>query len=211
MVKLAVFGASGGTGRLVVTQALSAGHDVVAVVRRPETVALTDERLTVRKGDVLDADSLVGTVDGTEAVISALGVGTQREPTTLYSEGVANIVAAMHAAGLSRLIAISAAPAGPWEAAGVLQRFILFPILQRLFGATYDDMRRMEKFLTDSDVDWTVFRPPRLLDGQARGSYRSATSGPVRGASITRADLATAVLAAVTDDTLVKSVVSIAY
>jgi putative NADH-flavin reductase len=121
-MKLTVFGASGGTGKHVVRQALSRGYDVVAVLRRPDALALTDERLIVRQGDVLNADSIVRAIQGSETIISALGAHTQRTPTTVYSAGISNIIAALPAAGASRLVAISAAPAGPWSEVGAFER-----------------------------------------------------------------------------------------
>jgi putative NADH-flavin reductase len=210
-MKIAVFGASGGTGKQVVRQALLRGYDVIAVVRRPEALAVTDEHLSVRRGDALDPDSIVRAIEGTETVISALGSPAGRTPTTIYSAGISNIVAALPAAGASRLVAISAAPAGPWSEVGAFERLVAYPILEFFFGASYDDMRRMEKILSHSGVDWTAFRPPRLTDREARGSYRTSTTGALPHAyTITRGDLATAMLDSITDDSLVRRFVAIA-
>lgn len=210
-MKLAIFGASGGTGKHLVRQAMSRNHDVIAVVRRPDALALTDERLSIRQGDVLDAASIPRAIEGSEAVISTLGVGVQRAPTTIYSEGIFNIVAALPAAGISRLIAISAAPAGPWNEVSAFERRIFYPLLQRFFGANYDDMRRMEEVLIHSQVEWTIFRPPRLTNHEATQNYRTSTSGALPHArTITRSDLATAMLDAVTDNSLIRRVVAIA-
>jgi putative NADH-flavin reductase len=210
-VKLAVFGATGGTGQQVVAQALARGHQVTAVVRRPEAFTVEHEQQRVVAGDVARPDSLDGVLDATGAVISALGVGTQKGATTVYSAGTANIVSAMRSANISRLVAVSASPAGPWREAGLVNRFAVYPILQRLFGASYDDMRRMEEFLAGSGTEWTVVRPPRLLDNPAKGDYRIATTGPVPGGrSITRADLATAILDALDNESLIGHAVSVA-
>jgi putative NADH-flavin reductase len=210
-MKLAVFGASGGTGKQVVRQALSRGHDVVAVLRRPDALALTDEHLSIRQGDALDPDSVVQAIDGTETVISALGAPTGRTPTTIYSAGISNIVGALPTAGASRLVAISSAPAGPRSEVGAFERLVTYPLLEIFFSASYDDMRRMEKFLSNSGVDWTIFRPPRLTDRAARGNYRISTTGVLPHAySITRGDLATAILDSITDDSLVRRFVAIA-
>jgi putative NADH-flavin reductase len=210
-MRLAVFGASGGTGKHVVQQALSRDHDVVAVVRRPDALALTDERLSVCQGDVLDPDSIVRAIEGSETVISALGSHARRTPTTIYSEGISNIVAALPATGASRLVAISAAPAGPWSEVGAFERLAVYPLLEFFFGTSYDDMRQMEEFLSRSGVDWTIFRPPRLTDREAKGKYRTSTSGVLPHAyTITRGDLATAMLDSVTDDSLVRRFVAIA-
>jgi putative NADH-flavin reductase len=210
-MKLAVFGASGRTGKQVVQQALSRGYDVVAVVRRPDALALTDERLSVRHGDVLDADFIPRAIEGSETVISALGSPVRRTPITIYSEGISNIVAALPTAGVSRLIAISAAPAGPRSEVGALERLVTYPLLEFFFGTSYDDMRRMEEVLSHSRADWTIFRPPRLTDHRARGNYRTSTTGVLPHAhTITRSDLATAMLDSVTDDSLICRFVAIA-
>ncbi len=210
-MRLTVFGASGGTGQQVVRQALERGHEVSAVVRRPAAVTLTHERLRVLRGDVLDADSLAGTMEGAQAALSALGAGTQRAPTTLYSAGTSHIIAAMRAAGVSRLVGLSAVVAGPWGDASPLERRLLYPLLQRFFGASYDDMRRMEDIVAHSDIDWTIFRPPQLTNAAAMGAYRASTAGPVRRARvITRGDLARAMIDAVADDSLVGRAVTIA-
>lgn len=210
-MKIAVFGASGGTGKQVVRQALSRGYDVVAVVRRPDAFALTDERLSVRQGDALDPDSIVRAIEGSETVISALGSPAGRTPTTIYSAGISNIVAALPVVGASRLVAISAAPAGPRGEAGAFDRLVVYPLLEIFFGASYDDMRRMEIVLSNSGVDWTIFRAPRLTDHEAKGNYRTSTTGALPyGYSITRSDLATAMLDSITDNSLVHRFVAIA-
>ncbi len=210
-MKLTVFGASGGTGKHVVRQALARGYDVIAVVRRPDAFALTDERLSVHQGDVLDPDSIMRAIQGSETVISALGAHTGRTPTTIYSAGISNIVAALSAAGASRLVAISAAPAGPWNEVSTFERLVIYPLLEFFFGTNYDDMRRMEKFLSHSGVDWTIFRPPMLTDRAAKGKYRTSTTGALPHAyAITRRDLATAILDSITDDSLVRRFVAIA-
>src|SRR5438128_974990 len=124
-MNITVFGGTGPTGRELIRLALAEGHQVTAVARNP--AALTDLRaskigapmsrptrpepardnadaeLTIRTGDVLDAATLAGTVDGADAVLSALGSRTGRAPTTVYSVGTAHILDAMRAAGVRRL------------------------------------------------------------------------------------------------------------
>ncbi|WP_280275316.1 NAD(P)-dependent oxidoreductase [Nocardia wallacei] len=193
-MRIAVAGANGRTGTHVVIQALARGHEVTALARRPDTVTHYDPQLRVTAADVLERESLAGPLTGVDAVVSALGIATSRQPTVVYSQGIANILDVMHDNGICVLSAISAIPAAPRGDQPSLQRHIVMPILDRFFGATYDDMRRMESALAKSEVDWVTLRPPRLLDRPASGSYR-ISSHPIIGArSLTLPDLATALL-----------------
>lgn len=85
-MKLVVFGATGGTGRQVVVQALEEGHEVTAVVRRPEVFDLRHDKLEVVEGDVLLPTTLRQAMCEKDAALSALGV-SHRNPTTVYSAG----------------------------------------------------------------------------------------------------------------------------
>jgi putative NADH-flavin reductase len=194
-MRLAVVGANGRTGIKVVEQALGRGHHVTAVARRPEQIRLRNERLTTATADALDAPALVRGLAGATAVISTLGVGTSRAPTRLYSQGVANVLAAMRGHRIRSLAVVSAAPVGPRAEQPFLERRVAMPILDRLFGATYEDMRRMERELGESHVDWVALRPPRLVDKQAIGRYRIDPVRPLpKARTLTCSDLATALL-----------------
>lgn len=194
-MRIAVLGATGRTGGHVVTQGLARGHHITAVARRPEAVTARHENLARAGADVLDRDQVLEALTGSEAVVSALGVGASRAATVIYSQGTANTLSVMHARGIEKLAVISAAPVGPRAAQPWLQRRVAMPILERLFGASYEDMRRMEALLRASDVDWVSLRPPRLLDRAARGEYRlDIARPPAGGRALTCADLATALL-----------------
>jgi putative NADH-flavin reductase len=194
-MRIAVIGATGRTGREVVQQALERGHRVAAVARRPDAVALEHRDLTIVAGDVLAPESLAEALAGCYAVVSAVGIGSSRAPTVVYSDGTANVLRAMAAASVGRLAVVSAAPVGPRAEQPFLERRIAMPILDRLFGATYADMRRMEDRLAGSGVDWVSLRPPRLVDKPATGAYRVDADQPLpRARSLRCADLATALL-----------------
>lgn len=105
------------------------------------------------------------------------------------------MLSAMGANGSSKLAVISAAPVGPRAEHPFLERRMLMPVLDRLFGATYDDMRRMETLLQASDVDWVSLRAPRLVNKPATGHYRMQADRPLpKARRITCSDLATALL-----------------
>ena len=210
-MKLSVFGPTGATGAQIVRQVLASGHEVMAVARRPEAVPLADPRLRVVYGDVLNPASLHDGIVGADAVLSALGSRRMSRPTKVYSAGTAAVLAAMRDAGVRRFVGVTAVPVGPEDQKSVLERYLVHPLLHRFFGGGYDDMRRMEELLSESDLDWTVFRPPRLTDGPPTGCYRTAIDGPLpRAWRISRADLAAAMLAAANDPALIGHTVTIA-
>src|SRR5215472_16413003 len=202
-MKIAVVGATGRTGRQVAGQALARGDDVIAVARHPEALPRRGPGLASAAADVLDravlAEALAEALAGADAVVSTLGIGASRQPTVVYSDGTANVLHAMDAHGIRKLAVISAVPAGPRAEQPFLQRRMIIPILELVFGASYDDMRRMEALLHGSDLDWVCLRPPRLVSKKPTGRYRLDATRPLpKARSITCADLATALLDSLT-------------
>jgi putative NADH-flavin reductase len=210
-MKLTVFGSTGATGEQIVRQALASGHEVTAVARRPEAVSLTDPLLRVVYGDVLDPVSLHDGIVGADAVLSALGSRQMNRPTKVYSAGTTAVLGAMRDAGVRRFVGVTAVPVAPEDQKSMLERYLVHPLLHRFFGGGYDDMRRMEDVLAASDLDWTVFRPPRLTNEPPTGRYRTAIDGPLpRAWRVSRADLAAAMLAAASEPALISHTVTIA-
>jgi putative NADH-flavin reductase len=211
-MRLVVFGATGGTGRLVVEQALAAGHEVTAVARRPFAFAARHERLEVVRGDVLEPSTIERAVAGRDAVVSALGAA-DRAPTAVYSEGTGNIARAMRDRGVRRLTCISS---GGLEAdhpyVPFLQRLVTKLVVHRLYKNGFADMARMEDELERGGLDWTVVRAPMLTDGPRTGRYRVAANDYLRRPGrISRADLADYVLAHLDDPASYRARVEISY
>ncbi|CAM5398668.1 NADH-flavin reductase [Streptomyces avidinii] len=204
-MKLTVFGATGGVGHEVVRQALEAGHEVTAVVRDPARLDVpAHERLRVEVvRDLTDEDALVPVLAGREAVVSALGSASNKQArlTPVAGPALRAIVSAMDRAGVTRLSAVSAAPLGPVTPAdGVLARRLVLPVLRRVLRDVYADLAVMEAAIAGSRAGWTVVRPPRLLNRPRTGAYRRAVDGNVPGGrSIARADVADALLSALSD------------
>jgi putative NADH-flavin reductase len=210
-MKLTVFGPTGGTGEQIVHQALTAGHHVTAVARHPQALAVTHPNLSVIQADVLDPAWHGTGISGSGAVLSALGTRAMRQATTVYSQGTTAVIAAMARDGATRFVGISAIPLTPTPEKSLLERHIVHPLLHYFFGGGYDDMRRMEELLSGSQINWTVFRPARLTSRPKTGRYRTAYDRQLPHAwSISRADLASAMLAAIDDTTLYRRTVAIA-
>jgi putative NADH-flavin reductase len=102
-MKLLVFGATGGTGREIVTQGLDQGHVVTAFVRNPAAITTKHEKLKLAQGNVLDYLSVEAVVQGQDAVLSALGVRKLRK-NTILSDGTGDGAALGQALGL-RIVA----------------------------------------------------------------------------------------------------------
>jgi len=208
-MKIAVFGATGGTGRQVITQAIEAGHEVTVIARNPKAFDIHGERLEIFQGDVLDLASFSKRIVGQDAILSALGVN-HRKPTTVYSDGTGNIVKAMHEAGVHRLICLSSAGLEiPDDMPWVVRQTIKL-VIQPMFKYAYEDMARMEEDLWKSGLNWTVVRPPRLTNGQKTGVYRTAVNNHLpKAQGITRADLADYMIKSVPDETVYQAIVEI--
>lgn len=192
-MKLVVFGATGPTGRLVVQQALDAGHDVTAVTRRPDSFSVRAAGLSVVGADVADADGVDRAVGGTDAVISTFGVPYGRKPITLYSTGVSSILRSMHRHGVMRLVCVSSTSVSMESAPGesLLWRRALKPFLRRVVGRTlYDDMERMEQLVQASDRDWTIVRPAGLFTSPTPTRDYEVSTRHLLGRVTSRADLA---------------------
>jgi putative NADH-flavin reductase len=210
-VRLTVFGASGGSGRWLLEQALAAGDRVTAVTRRPASIP-PREGLSVVGADVADADEVAATIAGSDAVLSALGVSYSRTPITVYSQGTTNITAAMHRQGVKRLVVVSSAPLDPAYRASdsLLYTRVLEPLFMRRPGRTlYEDMRRMESLVQASDLDWTIIRSCWLFDAAKVTDYRLADNS-ADGMFTSRADLAAAMLAQLADDRFIRKAVGVA-
>ncbi len=194
-MRILVPGATGTVGGHVVEQALARGHEVVATARTPAALTIEHPRLTKTPVDILDPRAVAPLLDGVDAVVSTVGIGTSKAPTTLYSAGTKNLIDGMNAHGVRRLVVISSEVAEHWAHQGPLKLWIVLPLLQRFLGATYDDMRRMDVVLWESDVQWSAVRAPRIRPARAKGRYRSSVDGPLRrGWMITAADMAAALL-----------------
>jgi putative NADH-flavin reductase len=195
-MKLVVFGANGPTGRQTTRQAIAEGHTVTAVTRRPAEFPLSDPRLRVVGADVHDPGAVARAVAGQDAVISALGVPYGRSPVTVYSEGITHITQAMTKHGVRRLVCVSSTVLFGVPAPGetFFFRKVLEPFIARTMGRTvYEDMRRMEEIVRDSDHEWTVVRPAGLFDADAVSDYQVATSR-LPGRFTSRADLGNVLL-----------------
>ncbi len=212
-MKVTVFGATGGIGGHVVRQALDLGHTVTAVVRDRARFDVRHPDLEVTAvPDLAEPGPLCPALRGSDAVLS--GVGPRgRKDGPVASTATRTILGAMKAEGVRRLVVVSAAPVGPVpDGDSFLNRRLLLPAVSAVLRDTYADLRAMEQEIADSAAEWTVLRPPKLVNKPATRRYRTVIDGNVpRGHTISRADVAHAMLAAVDDPATFGRAIGIAY
>jgi len=198
-MNMVVFGANGPTGLELCRQALAAGHQVTAAVRRPDVFPLREKALHAVEAHVMDGASLAPLIGSADAVLSTLGAAYSRHEIRVYSIGTKAIVDGMRGSDhCRRLVVVSAGLAArnlP-KVRGFFQDSLALPFLRNVLGRTlYEDMLRMEDFLAScNDIAWTIIRPGRLVSGTAVSAYHLAEDIPA-GNVTTRPDLAASMLA----------------
>ncbi len=184
-MRVAIFGASGKTGGLLVDRALAKGYEVTVLVRNASK--FKKEGVRVVTGDATKLDDVLHTVRGQDAVIDAIGGSTPYKTTLLESTSVRNMIDAMQAEGVRRLVVISMMGIGDSRTqAPFWYKHLLMPTFLR--GSTKDKIL-MEEEVIKSGLNYVIARPPILKDDRPTGGatvIRTNTTGH----TITRADLA---------------------
>ena len=192
-MKIVVFGASRGVGMKVVEQALQAGHSVTAFVRTPSTFTLQHPNLTVFQGDSMDASAVEKAIAGQESVVSTLGP-TRPPVPGMMETSAKNIVAGMKKHGVRRLISTTGAGVRQPEDQPKLADHAISFLLNLLAKDVVLDSAANVKVIRDSDLDWTIARFPRLMDGDRTGKYRMGYVSKDSSSQFSRADAADFVL-----------------
>lgn len=212
-MKLTVFGASGRIGGEIVRQGAAAGHDVTAVVRRGSTVTgLPDHARLVEVDGIDDPDALAPAIAGRDAVLSGLGPRARKD-AGVTAPMIRCLLAAMERTDVRRIVVVSAAPvAAPHPDDTFVTRRVMWPLVSSILRPVYEDLREVENDLALSDTEWTVVRPPRLVNRDVTGRYRTAIGENVpRAGTISRADVAHAMLAMIKDPATHRRAVGVAW
>ena len=190
VVKIAVFGGTGATGRLLIAQALDDGDTVTAFARHPEKLGITHDRLVVVEGELSDAQVIEQIVAGSDGVISLLGQGAPVKGTPV-ALGTRSIVAAMTKFGVRRLVVVATASAADPNDKPPLRSKFFVGIAKLFLRAAHDDVVATAQTVRDSDRDWTIVRPPFLKDGPKTGRVNVGYLGDgITGTYLSRANAA---------------------
>lgn len=205
-MKLLIFGATGSIGRHLVQQALEQGYTVTAFTRSPDKLSgITHKKLKVIKGDILNTTDVMQAVPGHDGVLCTIGDGNKG---TVRAEGTKNIIAAMHKAGVKRLVCETTLGLGDSKGnLNLLWKIIFGTLLRKAFK----DHELQEKHLFSSNLDFTAVRPSAFTNGERTGRYKVGFHGKTKGLAlkIARADVADFMLKQVSSDNYNRKAVSI--
>lgn len=210
-MNLLILGASGSTGRELVQNALKAGHDVTAFLRRPSAFDLSHPKLRLAEGDVRRPEALDEAMKGQEAVLCAVGPAKGAPPGDLISTGVRNALAAMARHGARRFIFESGLMVGDGRGMGAPKRWML-ALYGRLHGALLEDKVRAESAIRESGLEWVIVRPPTLHHKPPRGDYKVGEDLDISLAKgLSHAEVADFMVKAASDDAFRGRTLDIGY
>lgn len=201
-MRLSVLGATGAIGKLLLQQAVEQGYQVTAFARAPKKIGLQSPRLRVVAGDLFNAQQMADAIRGSDAVLSAFGPTTLRR-THLRRDFARTLVSAMRLAGVRRFLHVSSAFC--FREGGLLYAVMT----STLFRNVTNDHCDADFELAQPDLEWTVLRPPRLVDGPAKGHLNIVRGHLARGLTITRADVASFMLAETASPSYVRELVGL--
>ncbi len=193
-MKLTIFGATGGTGKQLVEQAITAGNHVVAYVRNPSKLDFMHKYLTIVEGELDDIMMIEQAVSGVDAVISVLGPrgGSKDKPIT---RGMQNIITAMYKYGVHRLIVSSTLSVRDPNDLPDFKPKIFVKFVKLTMRAVYEEIISIADAVRNSDLDWTILRLTTLNNKPKSGKIRVGYLGKGEvGLRISRADLAQFIL-----------------
>ena len=209
--RVLIIGATGGTGCHLVVQALERGHTVTALVRHPSKVPIHHPKLTLVQGDVLDRRSLEAAMRGQEAVLSALGHERIFYPTRILSEGTRNVLHAMEAQGVRRLVCETSLGIG--DSVGRMGLFYTLFVIPTVLPFYFWDKARQERVIAGSNVEWVIVRPGILTNDKKLGRYRHGlhVGSYLSAFRVARADVADFMLNQVATDEYLRAAPGICY
>ncbi|XP_054664206.1 flavin reductase (NADPH) [Grus americana] len=170
---LVIFGGTGRTGLTTLAQALEEGYAVTVLVRDRARLPAQHQPARVVLGDVRDPAAVDEAVKGQDAVIILLGTRDDLGPTTVMSEGTKNIVTAMKAHGVRKVVAC-------------LSAFLLWDLQKvppRLVPVTEDHIR-MHRILQDSGLNCVYVMPPHIADDKPLTGDYTVTVGASGGSRV---------------------------
>ncbi len=191
-MRMLIIGATGGIGGAVVAAALNNGHEVTVVVRTPEKLGAFRDRVRVIEGDPADPGVLEDVVSGQDAVISAMGSSPNGTELDIPATVMQAVVEAMRLAGVRRLVGLAGGAVDvPGERKSLSSR-LTSGVVRLLARNVVEAKQREFAVVHASDLDWTMVRPPRVVEGEPTG--RVEIGPKIHGFRVTAGDVGIAMV-----------------
>jgi putative NADH-flavin reductase len=188
-MKLAVFGATGQTGREIVRQSLSGGHGITVLARDPRKIEEFSSKMRIVHGDSMEERPVEEAVAGSDAVLSALG-HVSGSPDDLLSKSASNILEAMRKQKVQRLVVLTnAAARDSLDRPGFSNRLLL-ATLSMFRGTMARDTAEEAKIISSCELNWTIVRASLLTNGPLTKKCRVGQFDGNAGTRVSRADAA---------------------
>ncbi|WP_198115118.1 NAD(P)-dependent oxidoreductase [Massilia rhizosphaerae] len=209
---IALFGATGPTGRYIIEEALKQGYNLSVYTRDAKKLASFAGSVEIVVGDLQDQSAIAKCVQGADAVISALGPNSLKvRGDKPIMHGLINIIAAMKHAGVRRLVQISTAAYRDPKDGSAFKTHAFVLLFRVIARKGYEDIKATGELIADSDLDWTLVRIPNLKDGPADGSVDVGWYGKTKlGMTLSRGNLAKFLVDQATDKKFVRAAPGIA-
>lgn len=208
-MKIAVFGATGRVGSCIVEQAVQAGHDVTAFVRDRQRLKVGGDKVSIVVGDMLDQAAVRAALEpGSDAVVVAIGQAGLK-PSTVVTDGMRAIVAAMKNRGIGRLLFVSGVAEMPNKT--FFGRLTAALLKLTPVGHAIRDHDRAFEELRGSGLRWMLAGGPYIKDGPRRGSYRTSLVYPGGFKIIHPPDIADLIVRELTEEKFTGKVVGVWY
>lgn len=206
-MKIVIFGANGKTGLLLLEQALESGHQVIAYVRKPNSISTTHSNLKVVVGNLNETLRLKDAIIGADACISALGGSSLTHRSPEIVKGIEKILDVMEEVDVKRFIYLSSIGAG--ESRFLMAQPIRFLIVNLFLRIPLADHNQNEQHIEATNLNWTIVRPGGLTDNAKTGNLKHGTEKVMMtgNRSISRANVAAFMLNQLTNETYSKNAV----
>ena len=160
--KIAVIGGTGKSGKYLVAQLIKQGYSCKLLLRNPETFSIKNPLLEIIKGNVLNLDDIRAVIDDCDAVISALGMGTMSNPTSIFSQSTTNIIQTMTEFNLQRYIVLTGLNVDTqFDKKSPKSKFAT-DWMYTNYPLTTADKQMEYELLKASNLDWTLVRLPLI-------------------------------------------------
>ncbi|HEY9123762.1 MAG TPA: NAD(P)H-binding protein [Bacteroidales bacterium] len=211
MIKqIAIFGASGRTGRILTGLLLEKGYRVNALVRNPLKFSIEHPNLFVIKGNVNQKEAIEQAIERSEVVVSVLGHVKGSQPL-FQTKAVDNIIEVMKARNIKRFVVLTGSgvkmPEDKWSLANSMLTFIIKSIAPARFN---DGVEQCKRILA-TDLDYTIVRAPLLTMQKPKGVYKTGYLKLGFFSHISRYDVAGFICNVIENQIFIKDVPQISY